>query len=125
MNQIEKDREIAIKLSQQFEQDYDQYNEEKQQEEDFEGVPFLKITKNNILDIKRCFNLELQKSKVCKLDEVRCMHISQEMLQLQDETQVIINFLKVEHRKLTSQKLIPLEGYIEILLYIEKFAKDA
>ncbi len=122
-NQIEADRNKAIRL--QFEQDYDQYDEDEQQEEDYENPPCLQRTHSNLLDVERHFNIELQKSKVCKLDEVRCMRISQEMLQLQDETKAIINFLKFDHDKITMQDLVPRKEKNRILYDIKKQVSDA
>ena len=98
----------------------DQYDEDEQQEEDYENPPCLQRTHSNLKDIKRRFNLELQKSKVWKLDEVRYMRSSQKMLEHQDETKAIINFLKVRQDKITMQDKVPREEKNQILQDFEE-----
>ena len=62
---------------------------------------------------------------VGKMDEVRCMQISQEMLQLQDEALDIINFLEVEQNKISMQDLVPRKEKNKILQDIEELVSFA
>ena len=62
---------------------------------------------------------------VGKMDEVRCMRISQEMLQLQDEALDIINFLEVEQNKISMQDLVPRKEKNKILQDIEELVSFA